>query len=278
MAKDDIGGVWRTVGGRRIFIKDGQSLSDAMKESGKFGGKEQNYNNLSENLTKEDIKVLDYYVMDAGAYDINYVLRNEESIPTENDKRAIADMEKAINKSSLKDDVEVYRYISNENVFKDIKVGETYVDKGFMSTTYEKNTDREDNFQDYKIKAVIKAHKGDSALDVSNIYDKQTENPESEIIFNKNTKLILKEIKNEKDKYDEFTRKVYYFETKQTENKTKNNYMSMNRKDLVTLLVEDQIKRGIINKSSKEIQIQKRMNGSLKMNKKALIEYAEKYL
>ena len=29
-------GVWRTVGGRRIFIKDGQSLSDAMKKSGKF--------------------------------------------------------------------------------------------------------------------------------------------------------------------------------------------------------------------------------------------------
>lgn len=39
MAKDDIGGVWRTVGGRRIFIKDGQDLASAMKESGKFGNK-----------------------------------------------------------------------------------------------------------------------------------------------------------------------------------------------------------------------------------------------
>lgn len=29
-------GIWRTVGGRRIFIKDGQDLHDAMKESGKF--------------------------------------------------------------------------------------------------------------------------------------------------------------------------------------------------------------------------------------------------
>lgn len=29
-------GVWRTIGGRRVFIKKGQSLSDAMKESGKF--------------------------------------------------------------------------------------------------------------------------------------------------------------------------------------------------------------------------------------------------
>ena len=33
---DDEDGVWRTIGGRRVFIKTGQSLADAMKESGKF--------------------------------------------------------------------------------------------------------------------------------------------------------------------------------------------------------------------------------------------------
>lgn len=33
MAED---GVWRTIGGRRVFIKSGQSLDDAMRESGKF--------------------------------------------------------------------------------------------------------------------------------------------------------------------------------------------------------------------------------------------------
>lgn len=33
-------GVWRTVGGRRIFIKDGQDLASAMKESGKFSKKQ----------------------------------------------------------------------------------------------------------------------------------------------------------------------------------------------------------------------------------------------
>ena len=39
MAKKDFDnedGVWRTIGGRRIFIKNGQDLSTAMKESGKF--------------------------------------------------------------------------------------------------------------------------------------------------------------------------------------------------------------------------------------------------
>lgn len=29
-------GIWRTIGGRRVFIRTGQSLGDAMRESGKF--------------------------------------------------------------------------------------------------------------------------------------------------------------------------------------------------------------------------------------------------
>lgn len=34
-------GIWRTVGGRRIFIKEGQDLASAMKESGKFNNKKE---------------------------------------------------------------------------------------------------------------------------------------------------------------------------------------------------------------------------------------------
>ena len=34
-------GVWRTISGRRVFIKDGQSLTAAMRESGKFGASEK---------------------------------------------------------------------------------------------------------------------------------------------------------------------------------------------------------------------------------------------
>ena len=33
---DESEGVWRTIGGRRVFIRKGQSLSEAMKDSGKF--------------------------------------------------------------------------------------------------------------------------------------------------------------------------------------------------------------------------------------------------
>ena len=36
MSKEDEDGVWRTVGGRRIFIRNGESLTDAMRKSGKF--------------------------------------------------------------------------------------------------------------------------------------------------------------------------------------------------------------------------------------------------
>lgn len=43
-------GVWRTVAGRRVFIKDGQSLSDAMRNSGKFGNKKE------EKFTEEEIE------------------------------------------------------------------------------------------------------------------------------------------------------------------------------------------------------------------------------
>lgn len=39
MKEKDIGGVWRTIGGRRIFINEGQDLASAMKESGKFNKK-----------------------------------------------------------------------------------------------------------------------------------------------------------------------------------------------------------------------------------------------
>ena len=42
MAKnDEKDGVWRTIGGRRVFIKKGQSLASAMKESGKFKGSKE---------------------------------------------------------------------------------------------------------------------------------------------------------------------------------------------------------------------------------------------
>lgn len=51
---NDIGGVWRTIGGRRVFIKDGQDLASAMRESGKFKPRSVEYKNNPNIKTSEN--------------------------------------------------------------------------------------------------------------------------------------------------------------------------------------------------------------------------------
>lgn len=55
MAKkyDDTDGIWRTIGGRRVFIRTGQSLSEAMIESGKFKNLREEYRKAKEEIEKE---------------------------------------------------------------------------------------------------------------------------------------------------------------------------------------------------------------------------------
>jgi hypothetical protein len=55
---NDLGGVWRTVGGRRIFIKDGEDLATAMKNSGKFGKKEEEKEMTNEEIKKEQLEII----------------------------------------------------------------------------------------------------------------------------------------------------------------------------------------------------------------------------
>ena len=61
-------GVFRTVGGRRIFIKEGQDLASAMKESGKFSKKE-NKNN--------ETKAKEYKTLEE---QIEYIKQDEEKL------------------------------------------------------------------------------------------------------------------------------------------------------------------------------------------------------
>lgn len=49
-------GVWRTIGGRKVFIRNGQSLSDAMKESGKFSRVQKNQE-LYKKVDEENKKI-----------------------------------------------------------------------------------------------------------------------------------------------------------------------------------------------------------------------------
>lgn len=57
MAKydDDIGGVWRTIGGRRVFIRNGEDLASAMKRSGKFKKAEINKKPESDEAKEEQV-------------------------------------------------------------------------------------------------------------------------------------------------------------------------------------------------------------------------------
>lgn len=55
---DDSEGKWRTIGGRRVFIREGQSLSDAMKASGKFKSakKKNEVKDESKSFSREELK------------------------------------------------------------------------------------------------------------------------------------------------------------------------------------------------------------------------------
>ena len=88
----ETGGVWRTVGGRRIFIKDGQDLASAMKESGKFKTKKQEEKGKKFNDTMDKrqaiIEKLDKETADLEEYDkynlaVSKLENNDYSSPTE---------------------------------------------------------------------------------------------------------------------------------------------------------------------------------------------------
>lgn len=68
MAKDDFeDGVWRTVGGKRIFIRNGESLSSAMKKSGKFKNdktKDKDDDKKEQDFSKSKVKETLYHGTD----------------------------------------------------------------------------------------------------------------------------------------------------------------------------------------------------------------------
>lgn len=95
----DIGGVWRTVGGRRIFIKDGEDLATAMKKSGKF--------NSTKGLTEEGKKKLKELEKDKNFQkDFNDFL--EKSVEKEKPEGAkFNDMLERHNVRTFADDIEL---------------------------------------------------------------------------------------------------------------------------------------------------------------------------
>lgn len=67
MAKEDEDGVWKTIRGRRIFIRKGESLTDAMRKSGKFeihGPDDPKIKKANKPYEKEDAKRAKQYEKD----------------------------------------------------------------------------------------------------------------------------------------------------------------------------------------------------------------------
>lgn len=232
----DIGGVWRTVGGRRIFIKDGEDLETAMKNSGKFRNKKQEKETKNENEYKkyenfnEEIKELEeesdkvyqearkmgtigsintyteeYYM------DVNYYLRNNSFPPNAPDdykdyvKKIATDIENTINKFELKENITTYKGTSSE-YYKDYKVGDTFEMKEFNSTSINKEV-ATNNFKDkqnpYTLE--IRASKGTNAIYLGK---NSANSNEYELLINKGTSykvieksensMILEVVKNVK--------------------------------------------------------------------------------
>lgn len=112
---DEIGGVWRTVGGRRIFIKEGQDLASAMRESGKFPEKKERNDNQKQLQNEIDIIQLKINEIENNP---DYIFGNEKLDNELNDlfekrtklQKKLLD-EKANNDKSMIQDKELRDYI-----------------------------------------------------------------------------------------------------------------------------------------------------------------------
>ena len=77
--EDGYFGVWRTIGGRRVFIRDGEDLSSAMRRSGKFKTENKTSSEDSEIYKKYTLKNSKSFIEDKLGYKIDskIYLRNE---------------------------------------------------------------------------------------------------------------------------------------------------------------------------------------------------------
>lgn len=310
MAKkyDEEEGVWRTVGGRRIFIRDGESLSSAMKKSGKF-------KNIKKKKREDEIKELEEELKQAKGFlqragieekiralkdgydDVKEYRKAEEErkakISAEREKEKARQEEIKIKKAeelskqlekdkneATKEKREQFEIIQKNNPMrddyhvgirspKDIKTWEEAIkdDESFSWGDFSKE-DAEKALKSGEI-TIYSSYdiKQGTFVSTSKIQAEEYAGGKGSKVYEK--KVPLNEVAwingNEGQ----------YAKTEKTSGK---DFSSMSRQQLVTLLVENQIDRGIIKPESKQRQIQARLTGSIKMSKSALVEYAKKYL
>lgn len=151
-------GVWRTIGGRRVFIKEGQDLASAMKESGKFKSaskgtakKESTQSVTDEELKakydelRKDRKGLVYNLEEGYLKDLS----NEEKLAKLNKELDDINNQK---ENIKKIDKEAMDYQREKHGAKGVEEYKKYMDQGddtLKKATGEKN--KEDNKGEYKM-------------------------------------------------------------------------------------------------------------------------------
>ena len=213
---NDLGGVWRTIGGRRVFIKDGEDLATAMKKSGKFKSKKaekevakveklndeqiQELHNEAEEASKklsEEEKKAIYNYADRGYEEINETLAKGETLYDyyNNDdeiKKDIANIDKAIKQSEIKKDIVVFRGTSDE-FWNNMQIGDVKELPTYSSTSLKESIAqkfaRKQTFKG-KEKAVleIKVPKNSQAMYIGDIYRSTNE---YEVLIGRDTKYKL---------------------------------------------------------------------------------------
>lgn len=143
MAKDydDIGGVWRTIGGRRVFIKTGQSLSEAMIESGKFKNLREEYRKSKEEEPKKENKYDSTKHEGFGDYNDDYIPVYDGKIDYTGDFSR-ADLSKLSDeelKTALNKQNELYKEALNE------KLGDQRTRNGKMDKIF--NTAKQQQYE-----------------------------------------------------------------------------------------------------------------------------------
>lgn len=304
----DIDGVWRTVGGRRIFIKDGESLSSAMKKSGKFKlvkkGKKKKEDEIKE--LEKQLEETKGFLQRAGIEEKIRALKAgyddvEEYRKAEDERKAKISADREKEKARQ----EETRIKKAEEMSKQLEKdkSEATEEKREQFEIIQKNNPMQDDYHvgirsPKDIKTWEEAMKDDESFSWGDFSKEDAERAlkSGEITiyssydikqgtFVSTSKVQAEEYAGGKKVYEKTVKlnevawingdEGQYAKVGKTSGK---DFSSMSRQQLATLLVENQIERGIIKPESKQRQIQARLTGSIKMSKDALIEYAKKYL
>ena len=172
----------------------------------------------TESLSKEEKEAFLVWIDEKFYMNINMYLRDVVFIKSTKLKKTIGYMESALKKSSLPQDIILYRIVRSDfietsfsnreisrlmmdypkknkrNLEKVRKalINKTFVEKGFMATSYDKN-------KLYKSPIILKvnAKKGIRALAIDNISSED----EAEILIDKGYKWVISDVNYDKDKW-----------------------------------------------------------------------------